>query len=207
MFTTCQLVFDVNDVSDVSDVTNVIEIVRTVYKLWVGNPLLFVHHTRELLYKAWYHFILPSFTATSPLPIWHPPTIVVANHSCCGEWWIQSTVHKCLPQTWVLFREWMLKHVHVKCITRGNSFTRHDTTFSCPLSLPPPPSLFLFLLFLLLFLLLCLLPLLCLSPLLLQGDASFWWNLKKSGEGDYLTRHAGCPVLVGSKWGEGAEGR
>ena len=36
----------------------------------------------------------------------------------------------------------------------------------------------------------------------LQGDAAFWWNLKKSGEGDYLTRHAGCPVLVGSKWGE-----
>ena len=35
-----------------------------------------------------------------------------------------------------------------------------------------------------------------------QGDAAFWWNLKKSGEGDMLTRHAGCPVLVGSKWGE-----
>ena len=36
---------------------------------------------------------------------------------------------------------------------------------------------------------------------LLQGDAAFWWNLKKSGEGDMLTRHAGCPVLVGTKWG------
>ena len=35
----------------------------------------------------------------------------------------------------------------------------------------------------------------------IQGDAAFWWNLKKSGEGDMLTRHAGCPVLVGSKWG------
>ena len=35
-----------------------------------------------------------------------------------------------------------------------------------------------------------------------QGDAAFWWNLKKSGEGDLLTRHAGCPVLVGSKWGK-----
>ena len=35
-----------------------------------------------------------------------------------------------------------------------------------------------------------------------QGDAAFWWNLKKSGEGDILTRHAGCPVLVGSKWGK-----
>ena len=34
-----------------------------------------------------------------------------------------------------------------------------------------------------------------------QGDAAFWWNLKKSGEGDLRTRHAGCPVLVGSKWG------
>ena len=35
-----------------------------------------------------------------------------------------------------------------------------------------------------------------------QGDAAFWWNLKKSGEGDLRTRHAGCPVLVGSKWGK-----
>ncbi|CAI7999267.1 Prolyl 4-hydroxylase subunit alpha-1 [Geodia barretti] len=34
-----------------------------------------------------------------------------------------------------------------------------------------------------------------------KGDAAFWWNLKKSGEGDMLTRHAGCPVLVGTKWG------
>ena len=34
-----------------------------------------------------------------------------------------------------------------------------------------------------------------------KGSAIFWWNLKKSGEGDYLTKHAGCPVLVGSKWG------
>lgn len=30
----------------------------------------------------------------------------------------------------------------------------------------------------------------------------FWYNLFKSGEGDYRTRHAACPVLVGSKWGE-----
>ena len=36
---------------------------------------------------------------------------------------------------------------------------------------------------------------------LFQGDAVFWWNLKKSGKGDYFTMHAGCPVLVGSKWG------
>ena len=36
----------------------------------------------------------------------------------------------------------------------------------------------------------------------IQGDAAFWWNLKRSGDGDDSTRHAGCPVLVGSKWGE-----
>lgn len=35
-----------------------------------------------------------------------------------------------------------------------------------------------------------------------QGDAAFWWNLKRSGDGDDSTRHAGCPVLVGSKWGK-----
>ena len=28
----------------------------------------------------------------------------------------------------------------------------------------------------------------------------FWYNLMKSGEGDERTRHAGCPVLAGSKW-------
>ena len=33
-----------------------------------------------------------------------------------------------------------------------------------------------------------------------EGDAAFWWNLKRSGEGDLRTRHAACPVLVGSKW-------
>uniref|UniRef100_A0A8C6U5S2 procollagen-proline 4-dioxygenase n=1 Tax=Neogobius melanostomus TaxID=47308 RepID=A0A8C6U5S2_9GOBI len=32
------------------------------------------------------------------------------------------------------------------------------------------------------------------------GTAVFWYNLFKSGEGDYRTRHAACPVLVGSKW-------
>lgn len=35
----------------------------------------------------------------------------------------------------------------------------------------------------------------------LQGDAAYWWNLNKAGDGDLRTRHAGCPVLVGSKWG------
>lgn len=30
--------------------------------------------------------------------------------------------------------------------------------------------------------------------------AVFWYNLFASGEGDYSTRHAACPVLVGNKW-------
>ena len=34
-----------------------------------------------------------------------------------------------------------------------------------------------------------------------QGSAAFWFNLKPDGEGDDRTRHAGCPVLSGSKWG------
>lgn len=34
-----------------------------------------------------------------------------------------------------------------------------------------------------------------------KGTAAFWYNLHTSGEGDYLTRHAACPVLTGSKWG------
>uniref|UniRef100_A0A4W5MCG8 procollagen-proline 4-dioxygenase n=1 Tax=Hucho hucho TaxID=62062 RepID=A0A4W5MCG8_9TELE len=33
-----------------------------------------------------------------------------------------------------------------------------------------------------------------------QGSAVFWYNLFASGEGDYSTRHAACPVLVGNKW-------
>ena len=36
----------------------------------------------------------------------------------------------------------------------------------------------------------------------LQGDAVFWYNLKRSGKGDYETEHAACPVLCGNKWGE-----
>ncbi|GMT24855.1 hypothetical protein PFISCL1PPCAC_16152, partial [Pristionchus fissidentatus] len=31
-------------------------------------------------------------------------------------------------------------------------------------------------------------------------DALFWYNLKRSGEGDLRTRHAACPVLLGVKW-------
>ncbi|XP_067938123.1 prolyl 4-hydroxylase subunit alpha-1-like isoform X1 [Watersipora subatra] len=33
-----------------------------------------------------------------------------------------------------------------------------------------------------------------------KGAAAFWHNLKPDGEGDDNTRHAGCPVLSGSKW-------
>ena len=33
-----------------------------------------------------------------------------------------------------------------------------------------------------------------------KGSAAFWFNLHASGEGDYLTRHAACPVLAGTKW-------
>ncbi|XP_039630821.1 prolyl 4-hydroxylase subunit alpha-2 isoform X1 [Polypterus senegalus] len=33
-----------------------------------------------------------------------------------------------------------------------------------------------------------------------KGTSVFWYNLFSSGEGDYRTRHAACPVLVGSKW-------
>lgn len=34
-----------------------------------------------------------------------------------------------------------------------------------------------------------------------KGAAAFWYNLHEDGVGDYLTRHAACPVLLGSKWG------
>ena len=33
-----------------------------------------------------------------------------------------------------------------------------------------------------------------------KGSAAFWYNLHRNGEGDMLTRHAACPVLIGSKW-------
>lgn len=33
-----------------------------------------------------------------------------------------------------------------------------------------------------------------------KGAAAFWYNLQENGEGDDLTRHAACPVLLGSKW-------
>lgn len=33
-----------------------------------------------------------------------------------------------------------------------------------------------------------------------RGQAAFWYNLYKNGDGIYNTRHAACPVLVGTKW-------
>lgn len=33
----------------------------------------------------------------------------------------------------------------------------------------------------------------------IKGAAAFWHNLKASGDDDYWTRHASCPVLMGSK--------
>ena len=34
-----------------------------------------------------------------------------------------------------------------------------------------------------------------------KGSAAFWYNLIPNGEGNEKTRHAACPVLSGSKWG------
>ena len=33
-----------------------------------------------------------------------------------------------------------------------------------------------------------------------RGSAAFWYNLLPSGDGDFRTRHAACPVLYGTKW-------
>ncbi|XP_074429110.1 prolyl 4-hydroxylase subunit alpha-3 isoform X2 [Larus michahellis] len=33
-----------------------------------------------------------------------------------------------------------------------------------------------------------------------KNAALFWWNLRRNGDGDGDTLHAGCPVLVGDKW-------
>lgn len=33
-----------------------------------------------------------------------------------------------------------------------------------------------------------------------KGTAVFWFNLKSSGASEHLSRHGGCPVLIGSKW-------
>lgn len=34
-----------------------------------------------------------------------------------------------------------------------------------------------------------------------KGAAIYWLNLHANGTGDSRTKHAGCPVLVGNKWG------
>ena len=33
-----------------------------------------------------------------------------------------------------------------------------------------------------------------------RRSAAFWYNLLPNGQGDPMTRHAACPVLLGSKW-------
>ncbi len=35
-----------------------------------------------------------------------------------------------------------------------------------------------------------------------KHDAVLWWNLFPNGEQDMTTLHAGCPVLIGEKWGK-----
>lgn len=35
-----------------------------------------------------------------------------------------------------------------------------------------------------------------------RGSALFWFNIRRSGRGDYRTVHAACPVLLGEKWSE-----
>lgn len=42
----------------------------------------------------------------------------------------------------------------------------------------------------------------CYFLVLWQGDAVFWYNLGTDGHPDNKTRHAACPVIVGSKWGK-----
>lgn len=33
-----------------------------------------------------------------------------------------------------------------------------------------------------------------------KGAVAFWHNLRVSGQGDYSTKHAGCPIVLGIKW-------
>lgn len=44
-------------------------------------------------------------------------------------------------------------------------------------------------------------PLINVSLWPVKGAGAFWFNLYASGVGDLRTKHAGCPVLIGSKWG------
>ena len=34
-----------------------------------------------------------------------------------------------------------------------------------------------------------------------KGRAVLWWNKAQDGEVDWRSRHVGCPVVVGEKWG------
>ena len=43
-------------------------------------------------------------------------------------------------------------------------------------------------------------PLLGISVKPVKGDAIFWLNMKSTGLTHKLTMHAGCPVMLGSKW-------
>ncbi len=36
----------------------------------------------------------------------------------------------------------------------------------------------------------------------IKGSAIFWFNLERSGEPDTRMFHAGCPVVLGTKFGE-----
>ena len=33
-----------------------------------------------------------------------------------------------------------------------------------------------------------------------KGSLVVWWNMDRAGGYDSMTRHGGCPVMVGSKW-------
>ena len=33
-----------------------------------------------------------------------------------------------------------------------------------------------------------------------KGAMVLWWNMDKVGGYDVLTRHGGCPVMIGNKW-------
>src|SRR5882762_3457573 len=43
-------------------------------------------------------------------------------------------------------------------------------------------------------------PLLGVSVWPRKGSALFWHNLLRNGEGNDLTMHAACPVMIGTKW-------
>merc|ERR1712066_391019 len=33
-----------------------------------------------------------------------------------------------------------------------------------------------------------------------KGSAVLWWNMDRVGGYDVLTKHGGCPVMIGNKW-------